>query len=382
MKFIRQGNTLLRITAMGASLALAACGTDDHAFQPRLVAFDDLQGFDAAPKFPAAEVFAASCDWLLSRDHPLVAPNSWRPACDAASTITSEAQAQAFFHEHFDVVQLTDEPGLMTGYFEPVFEGSQAAVDPYTAPILAKPESLVSVDLGAFRDDLRGERIAGQVDAGKLIPFADRSEIALTPPEDAAILGYMQPDDLFFLQIQGSGVIAFEDEERRIGYAAQNGHRYHAIGRTLVEEGHLALEDVTMQSIRAWLASADPEEAARIRATNPSYVFFVDRGPALSGEGPLGTMAVPLTADVSVAVDRTEIPLGAPVFVAASEGDAPWRRLTIAQDTGGAIKGPGRLDLFTGRGDEAGDRAGSLKQAISSYVLVPKGAWRPPAPTS
>jgi len=155
--------------------------------------------------------------------------------------------------------------GLVTGYYEPVFEGSQEPTEEFSAPVLGTPEDLISVDLGAFRPELRGKRIAGQVKDGRLVPYADRKAIEEAPPGSANVLGYMRPDDLFFLQIQGSGVLQLPETARRIGYASQNGHIYVAIGKTLIDEGELAREDVTMQSIRAWLDAVSPK-------TRPGFV--------------------------------------------------------------------------------------------------------------
>lgn len=355
-----------------AALAVSCSmpGREPPPFQRILVT--EIDGFQSAELLPAAQVMVSSCHWLTEKTPSLGTNADWQPVCDEAATIATEAEARAFFEARFDAVKLDGGEGLVTGYFEPVFSARSQSGEPFTAPVLAKPGDLVAVDLGSFRDDLNGRRIAGRVENGRLVPYADREEIDTDPPTDVPVLGYMQPDDLFFLQIQGSGVLDFGDETRRIGYAAQNGHPYKAIGKTLVEEGHMPLEQVTMQSIRQWLADASPDEAARVRATNPSYVFFIDRGEATGGEGPLGTAAVPLTTDVSVAVDRTRVPLGAPVFLQGGDEVIELNRLTIAQDTGGAIRGSGRVDLFLGRGDEAGETAGRLKLETSITVLIPK----------
>ena len=348
------------------------------------VSLESLEGFGEGNMLPTLRAFISSCSWLTGdRALALGTPEDWRPLCAEAERLMTEREARTFFTTNFDGVRLSGGKGLMTGYFEPVYEGRKAPEAPYTAAVLAAPEDLVSVNLGAFRPDLDGRRIAGRVVGGRLLPYADRAELEQGAPEDIDVLGYMDPDDLFFLQIQGSGVLQFPDEGRRIGYAAQNGHPYKAIGKTLVEEGHMPLEAVTMQSIRQWLAEASPEDAARVRATNPSYVFFTDRGLAEGDEGPIGTTGVPLTPMHSVAVDRTQIPLGAPVFIAGEDDVLSFRSLTIAQDTGGAIRGPARIDLFLGRGDEAGEVAGRLKLDIEATVLIPKGAVLPqPAPGS
>ena len=367
------------------ALTLAACSSEKGeppAFERVEVA--DLPGFAQAQMLPALNAFVTSCTWLTGTgDIALGTAEDWRPLCAEAETLRSEAEAKAFFSSRFDAVRLAGGEGLMTGYFEPVYAARTEPQAPYTAPVLAAPDDLIAVNLGAFRDDLKGRRIAGRIEGGQLVPYADREAIENGAPIEADVLGYMDPDDLFFLQIQGSGVLEYPEGERRIGYAAQNGHPYKAIGRTLVEEGHMPLEEVTMQSIRDWLTDAAEGDAARVRATNPSYVFFTDRGPADGDEGPIGTAGVGLTPMHSVAVDRTQIPLGAPVFITGSDDVLSYSELAVAQDTGGAIRGPVRIDLFLGRGDQAGDVAGRLKLSINAAVLIPKGAALPePAASS
>ncbi|MEM9284560.1 MAG: MltA domain-containing protein [Pseudomonadota bacterium] len=337
------------------------------------VALEDIEGLGSAPLLPAVRSFEATCPNLLRRGtSSRLSGLNWALACTEASTVITEDDAQAFFRRNFEAVAIDGGEGLVTGYFEPVFEGAMAPTAEFSAPVLATPSDLVSVDLGAFRPELRGKRIAGQVKDGRLVPYADRKTIETAPPPSADVLGYMRPDDLFFLQIQGSGVLQLPQTARRIGYASQNGHIYVAIGKTLIDEGELAREAVTMQSIRAWLDAASPEDAARVRATNPSYVFFQDRGEATGPEGPIGSAGVPLSPRVSVAVDRTIVPLGAPVWVAGTDEAFSFEGMTIAQDTGGAIKGADRVDLFIGRGDAAGDVAGRLKLPARIIVFVPR----------
>ncbi|MEL6487860.1 MAG: MltA domain-containing protein [Pseudomonadota bacterium] len=355
-------------------LALISCA--ERAKEPpplAAVALEDIAGFEAAPLLPAVRSFEVTCPNLLRKGtSSRLSGLDWAFACAEAGAVVTEEDARSFFMQNFEAVAIDGGEGLVTGYYEPVFEGSQEPTEEFSAPVLGTPEDLISVDLGAFRPELRGKRIAGQVKDGRLVPYADRQAIEEAPPGSANVLGYMRPDDLFFLQIQGSGVLQLPETARRIGYASQNGHIYVAIGKTLIDEGELAREDVTMQSIRAWLDAAAPQDAARVRATNPSYVFFQDRGEASGPEGPIGSAGVPLSPRVSVAVDRTIVPLGAPVWVAGTDEAFSFEGMTIAQDTGGAIKGAGRVDLFIGRGDAAGDVAGRLKLPAQIIVLVPR----------
>jgi membrane-bound lytic murein transglycosylase A len=189
--------------------------------------------------------------------------------------------------------------------------------------------------------------------------------------------------DAFFLHIQGSGRVALDDgSELRVGYAAQNGHPYVAIGRELVAIGALTMETVSMQSIRAWLA-ANPDRAAEIMRRNPSYIFF----RKLEGEGPEGSQGVALEPYRSVAVDTQFVPLGSLLWIAgtwpspnAAEPDRELQRLVVAQDTGGAIRGPLRVDLFCGHGEEAAEVAGRLKHAFRGWMLLPKSVAPSQAP--
>jgi membrane-bound lytic murein transglycosylase A len=235
---------------------------------------------------------------------------------------------------------------------------------------------LVEADLGSFIPELRGRRVAGQVRDGRLHPFPDRAAITggALRGQGLELAWVDDPADAFFLHIQGSGRVRLDDGAvLRLGYAGWNGHPYFAIGRTLVEQGVLTREAVSMQAIRAWMTQAGPAEAAALMARNPSYIFFrrLDLPPEA---GPIGTLGAPLTPMRSIAVDRTQVPLGLPVWVAGTDPltGAPLRRLTVAQDTGGAIRGPARADLFTGWGTEAAERAGRMRDPAALFLLVPR----------
>jgi len=210
--------------------------------------------------------------------------------------------------------------------------------------------------------------------SGNLKPYEDRKAIVegALDPRNLEIVWVDDPVDAFFLQIQGSGRVTLEDGRvMRLGYAGQNGHPYVAIGRELIARGALTRETVSMQSIRAWLA-ANPAEAAALMNANPSYVFFRE----LPGDGPVGAQGAALTPLRSLAVDRRFVPLGTPVWLDAEHpdpGTARLRRLVVAQDVGGAIRGPVRGDLFWGHGDAAADLAGRMKSPGRYYLLLPKG---------
>ena len=223
------------------------------------------------------------------------------------------------------------------------------------------------VELGLFRPAWRGERIAGRVVDGRLKPYDGRAEIE-RGALDRYHLAFLWVDDpvaAFFLQIQGSGRVRLPDGSIvRVGYDGQNGQPYVAIGKLLVERGVLAKEAVSMQAIRAWI-TAHPEAGKALMAENPSYVFFRE----VTGDGPIGSEGVVLTPGRSLAVDRSFVPLGVPVFLDAGPG---LQRLMVAQDTGGAIRGPVRGDVFWGAGAEAETRAGAMRARGVYYLLLPK----------
>jgi len=272
------------------------------------------------------------------------------------------------------------ETGLFTGYYEPLLRGSRTRDDRFAVPLHARPPDLVEVDLGRFRPAMRGERIAGRVEDGRLVPYADRTAIAggALAGRGLELLWVDDPVDAFFLQIQGSGRVELPDGASvRVGYAGQNGHAYVAIGRELVARGAMAREEVSMQSIRAWLA-ANPREADAVMALNPSYVFFRE----IEGEGPLGAEGLPLEPGRSIAVDPRFVAYGTPVWLDAEDPLDPAarvRRLMVAQDTGGAIRGPVRGDVFWGAGAEAEERAGRMRSRGRWWLLLPAGVAPPGA---
>jgi membrane-bound lytic murein transglycosylase A len=273
--------------------------------------------------------------------------------------------------------------GLFTGYFEPHLRGSRRRGGRYTVPLYTQPRDLVMVDLGRFRDDLRGRRVAGRVRGGSLDVYDGRQEIVAGSLADRGLELVWVDDaiDAFFLHIQGSGRIELDDGSiLRVGYAAQNGHPYHAIGRTLIDWGELTLEEVSLQSIDAWLRE-HPDRAGEVMATNDSYVFFRE----IRGEGPVGAQGVVLTPERSLAVDRLHMPLGVPVWLdamtpAADPGAPDVRRqwLLVAQDTGGAIRGAVRGDVYWGSGERAKSTAGRMAHRGRYWALVPRAVAQAP----
>jgi membrane-bound lytic murein transglycosylase A len=211
---------------------------------------------------------------------------------------------------------------LFTGYFEPELKGSRTRHDAYQTPLYAVPPDLVTADLGLFRDMLRGQRLAGRVMNGRLVPYPPRAAIVRDGVPGQPLFYVDDPVDAFFLQIQGSGRIVLDDGTVvRAAYGAQNGRPYTAIGAILVQRGELKREDVSAQSIRAWLA-AHPAEAPALMDQNASYVFFSETGIGDPGLGPPGAEGVPLTPQASLAVDLSVHALGVPVWLESSAPDA------------------------------------------------------------
>jgi len=274
----------------------------------------------------------------------------------------------------------TGDSGMITGYYEPVIEGSRTPTTVHRQPIFGVPDDLVVVDLSAISPETRGLRLRGRLDGRRLVPYWSRGEIdARGTAFPAPVIAWSaDPVELFFLQIQGSGQIVLENGERlRVGYADQNGHPYRSLGRYLVDAGQLKLEQASMQGIKAW-AAANPARLREALDSNPSYVFF--RELPASG-GPIGSLGAPLTAGHSLAVDPRHIPLGAPLFLATTRplSSEPLERLMVAQDTGGAIGGAVRGDFFWGSGAEAGQQAGRMRQQGRFWLLWPRGET-PPRP--
>jgi membrane-bound lytic murein transglycosylase A len=332
--------------------------------EPRLTLaparFAMLEGWDEDRVAATLPALLRSCGKLLARpdDAPVGKTGidfgkivDWRPACVAAETVPpgDDAAARRFFEANFAPFLAGNNgtpEGLFTGYFEIALNGSRKRTGPYQTPLYRRPP-----------EPERHTR-------------AEIEDGALTG-KGLELLWVDNPIDAFFLEIQGSGRVRMrEGGIIRIGYDGKNGKPYVPVGRLLIERGELARDKVTMDAIRRWMAE-NPKKAAALRRENPSYVFFRE----ISGEGPLGAQLVPLTAGRSLAVDRAFIPLGVPLWIEARQRFAPYdaiRRLVVAQDTGGAIKGPVRGDLFWGHGREAADGAGAMNARGRYYLLLPK----------
>jgi len=307
---------------------------------------------------------------------------TWAKPCATASTVSDKdaSAIRAFLQRDLDVYSLRAgghrADGLITGYYEPIYPGSLTRTDTATVPVYGTPDDLVVVQLDSVYPELKGKRLRGRVEGKVLKPYDDAGSIASKGAKAPVLAWLTDPMDLQLLQIQGSGRVRLADGKQvRLAYAEQNGHPYRAIGRWLVEQGELKKEDVTMDAIRAW-AKAHPTRVPELLRSNPSYVFFVRS--ADSPEGPRGSLNVPLTAGYSVAVDRTVVPLGSLLWLSTTRPDGtPVVRPVAAQDTGGAIAGEVRADLYWGSGDAAGKLAGDMKQQGNLWLLWPKGVALP-----
>ena len=332
---------------------------------------------------PALQRSCRSIIKKLNRRHnsqkKLKKRSGWQNVCDQiAANSFGEDSFREFLKSKFKAYQIRyrgSDEGLFTGYYEPTLDGSLKPSRRYNTPIYPKPTDLVHVNLAEWKDSLDSSRILGRVVGHKLKPYFSRSDIS-----KGALNGKIKPIlwlkseiDAFFLHIQGSGRVVLPNGEiYRLGYAGKNGRKYYPIGRYLVEIGAISKENISMQSIKKWLKE-NPGQKRDVMNMNPSYIFF----RRLEGKGgPVGAQGVVLTSGRSLAVDRNYSKLGAPVWLSANFRDEKGKkiqRLMVAQDTGGAIKGPIRGDVFWGSGKTAERLAGIMKAKGSIYVFYPKG---------
>jgi membrane-bound lytic murein transglycosylase A len=356
------------------------------------VAFSDLPGWQDGDARPALAAFRRSCAAMSA--HPAMRAmggagyagtiGDWQGVCRAVpSDNVSEAAAKNYFETWFAPLAISagaDRDGLFTGYYEPELRVSRSKSGAYRTPIYGLPDDLISVDLGLFRSKLHDEHIEGRLGGQRLMPYPTRAEIDANGLAHAQILLYADdPIAVFFLHIQGSGRARLPDGSYlRLAFAGVNGRPYTPIGRVLIAQGALNRENVSMQTIRAWLL-AHPGDARRIMESDDSYVFFRKAPLGDPSLGDTGTEGVALTPDASLAVDSKLHALGAPFFVAATYPDSdaakpdhPLDRLLVAQDTGGAITGAVRGDVFWGFGRDAEAIAGRMKSHGELYVLLPK----------
>ena len=346
---------------------------------------DSLPGWNNDKVLNAFPALQKSCRSILkklnrrqSSKKKLKKHSSWQNVCDQITTNSfGEDSFREFLKSKFNAYQIRyrgSDEGLFTGYYEPTLDGSLKLSREYKTPIYPKPTDLIHVNLGEWKESLNNSRILGRVVGNKLKPYFSRSDISkgALDREITPILWLKSEIDAFFLHIQGSGRVVLPDGEvYRLGYAGKNGRKYYPIGRYLLEIGAIPKENISMQSIKKWLRE-NPGKKKDVMNMNPSYVFF----RKLNGkDGPIGAQGVVLTSGRSLAVDRHYSKLGAPVWLSANFEDEEGKklqRLMVAQDTGGAIKGPIRGDVFWGSGKIAERLAGIMKAKGSMYVFYPK----------
>lgn len=382
-KFIFPCSQISRAVTVVAALTtvalLSACSIGPSRYAGGLgkpVAWNEIKGWADDKHAEAWPALIQSC-FRLEKSGP-----TWQELCLEARLIENpdDETARAFFETRFVARPLIakggSSEGLITGYYEPLLQGSKKRTEVFRYAVYRRPSDLLVIDLGDLYEDLKGKRVRGRLKGDRrVVPYFSREEIdnGGNPLKGNEIAWVADPVGLFFLHIQGSGRIRFQDgSEIAVGYSDQNGHPYYAIGRRLIENGDIPEDEMSMQTIREWLRN-NPDEAAELLNSNPSYVFFAKRDKEKSG--PVGTLGVALTPERSIAVDRRVVRLGLPVWLDTtlpnSEEEVPYRRLVFAQDTGGAINGTVRADLFWGNGMRAEENAGRMRQPGSLFVLVP-----------
>jgi membrane-bound lytic murein transglycosylase A len=351
---------------------------------PRLEAldFDCLAGWSEDGHLAAFRTFERSARALTAGES---GPRLARPASRAlianaeaalAAAVTDEGDARAFFETRFRPFRVSG-PGFLTGYYEPCVRASTVETEEFSWPILSRPADLVTFAAGEapqdFPDGATGARRLGD---GSLVPYADRA--AIEGERRDPIVWLSDAVEAFLIQVQGSAQVEFADGRRaRLAYDGRNGLPYTSIGRILIETGAIAEGAMSLGSLKAWLRS-DPERGLALMRRNRSFVFFKLVKEFDSALGPVAGAGVALTALRSIAVDRAVWAYGLPFWIdarlpLADEASSPLRRLTIAQDTGAAIVGAARADLFFGSGDEAGRRAGAIRHRADFVVLMPRG---------
>jgi membrane-bound lytic murein transglycosylase A len=353
------------------------------------VAWADIAGWRDDDHLAAYKAFRVSCKPIAEQRDPPADPKalgiSLRDPCRAAKAadISDGARARAFFEDHFlplRISRLGEDQGFVTGYYEPVIDGSRTQTDVYTVPVYRRPSNLF---VRGFRQDAVGLPNKGpvfrKIGRRKLVPYYDRAEI-----EDGAIAGrgleicwLKNQTDLLFSQIQGSARVHLEDGSTvRINYDAHNGYPYTAVGRILIDRGIIPKEQMSMQKIREWMEQ-NPDGAKELRRQNRAYVFFREVQLSDKDEA-VGAQGVPLTPGRSIAVDKALHVYGTPFFIEgelpieSEQSKTPFRRLMVAQDTGSAIVGPARADIYYGAGSDAGRVSGRFRHNMRFVILVPK----------
>ena len=353
------------------------------------LAFADIPGWGQDDHLAAFKTFRESCKPIAAQSLQVQDARalgaSLRDPCRAARALDNadSAKAKSFFEDNFTplrISRLGEGDGFVTGYYEPVIEGSRTQNEIYPVPVYRRPSNLFVRGYSQASPDLPNKgAVYRKIGRRKLVPYYDRAEI-----EDGAIEGrgleicfLKSQTDLLFAQIQGSARVELDDGSTlRINYDSYNGYSYTPVGRVLIERGTIPREQMSMQKIREWM-DANPDAADDVRRQNRSYIFFREVQLSDKDEA-VGAQGIPLTPGRSIAVDKSLHVYGTPFFIEgelpieSERSKTPFRRLMIAQDTGSAIVGPARADLYFGAGADAGKVAGRLKQNVRFVILVPK----------
>ena len=375
-----------------AALAVAAgCETSRRGAAgpttPATVRFEPVK-WSKLPGWKSDDALAA---WpaIVSTCHVLGSRTEWRTFCAAvmAASPADAAFVRGFLEQQlapYRIERVTgrkrEANGLVTGYYEPLIHGARERSDVFATPLYRPPEDLLIVDLASVIPELKGKRVRGRLDGNKVVPYYSRAATREAPGlAGHEIVWIDNALDAFMLEVQGSGRVQLATGETiRLQYADQNGHPYRSIGRYLADQGVMTIDQVNMPAIRNWLA-ANPARVDEVLDSNPSVVFFNEAPLEDPSIGPKGAQGMPLTAGRSIAIDPKFLPLGAPMFLSTTQPGSglPLQRVVVAQDTGGAIRGPVRVDLFFGFGSEAGAQAGMMKNDLGMWLLWPRGAPLP-----
>lgn len=376
---MRKINVSLCIASVGM-LFLASCSTvpstDQSATSSQRVRveFSQIPGWSSDTLSQAMPAFNRSCQVLQKQD-------KWQNVCLQAKQIdvNNEQVVRNFFEQNFNAYQITknqgETKGLATGYYEPLIKGSRTKKGIYQSPLCKPPSDFLIIDLASQYPKLKGMRLRGKLQGNRVVPYDTRGELENSDKLKGYEIVWVEPYDAYDLSVQGSGRVYIDDtgETIRVAYENQNGHPWRSIARYLIAQGELSRDQASSQRIRQWLKK-HPKRRKEVFAADPSYVFFREEKVEDVNIGPKGSLGVPLTPRRSIAVDPRYVALGTPVFVQTTmPGEqTPLEQLMMAQDTGGAIKGPIRADFFWGTGHSAGQIAGRMRQSLSVWVLEPK----------
>ncbi len=409
-----------RIASLLLLLVLTACTTSPVSRPvPPSTPSMDASRVSALPEW-SGQTLSDSLPALLNSCRVVAKRPEWSAPCHAAARLdaANEGAIKQFYDEYFLAWRI-NETGLVTGYYEPLLNGSLRRSERTPWPVYGVPSDLMTLDVPAAlrgRSTLVARRsngnrltvvpgvseprvgeydvrlsdfpadghavLKGRLEDNHFLPYYTRADIARGKGSSTApVIAWVEdPVELFFLQIQGAGRIQLDDGRfLHVGFADHNGYPYQSIGRWLADKGEMKLSDASMQGIQAWVR-ANPARREALFSVNPRYVFF--KALPAGNDGPIGALGVPITNGYSIAIDPRYIPLGTPVYLSTTwpQTNRPLIRLVHAQDTGNAIKGPARADFFWGFGTEAGMQAGRMKQSGTLWLLLPKGTK--PLPTA